>query len=195
MEGAPLPTATSPERGAPPERPRIYVASLADYDAGLQHGSWVDAAQEPDALEVAIRRIVETSPRRVEEWGVFDFTGFYGVDVGEWTDLEWVSHIARGIEEHGEAFARWAQVAGTDLESLSRFESAYHGSWPSLEEYVEHVLADLDIEGQLDRAVPDSLRPYVHIDTAKLGRDWALSGALMTRDASDGNVFVFGAAA
>ena len=30
--------------------PRIYVASLSDYNAGRLHGVWIDAAEELDEI-------------------------------------------------------------------------------------------------------------------------------------------------
>ena len=34
--------------------PRIYVASLSDYNAGHLHGRWIDADQDPDAIREEI---------------------------------------------------------------------------------------------------------------------------------------------
>ena len=52
---------TSPEeeRGA---QPRIYVASLADYNEGRLHGAWIDAAQDEDELERAVKEMLAQSP-------------------------------------------------------------------------------------------------------------------------------------
>jgi hypothetical protein len=46
MSELPLQQATA-EADKPPTTPRIYVASLADYNAGRLHGSWLDAARNP----------------------------------------------------------------------------------------------------------------------------------------------------
>lgn len=36
------------------EQPRIYVASLSDYNSGNLHGRWIDAAQDAGDLHTAI---------------------------------------------------------------------------------------------------------------------------------------------
>lgn len=38
--------------------PRIYVASLSDYNAGRLHGVWIDATLDPDAIEEQIRAML-----------------------------------------------------------------------------------------------------------------------------------------
>jgi antirestriction protein len=40
---------------------RIYVASLADYNAGYLHGAWIDAAQDAEDIDRAIAKILRTS--------------------------------------------------------------------------------------------------------------------------------------
>ena len=42
-------------------QPRIYVASLSDYNAGILHGVWLDAAQEPDELQAHIDLMLPTA--------------------------------------------------------------------------------------------------------------------------------------
>ena len=39
------------ERDTARARPRIYVASLPDYNAGRPHGRWIDAAQDAASAE------------------------------------------------------------------------------------------------------------------------------------------------
>jgi antirestriction protein len=42
--------------------PRIYVASLADYNAGHLHGTWIDANQDADAIRDEIATMLRGSP-------------------------------------------------------------------------------------------------------------------------------------
>jgi antirestriction protein len=41
--------------------PRIYVASLSDYNAGRLHGAWIDAEQNPEDIQEAVDRMLEDS--------------------------------------------------------------------------------------------------------------------------------------
>ena len=41
----------TPEHQAPQIEPKIYVASLSDYNNGHLHGRWINAAQEAAAIQ------------------------------------------------------------------------------------------------------------------------------------------------
>jgi len=43
------------------ETPRIYVASLADYNAGRLHGRWIDANQSADSIRDEIAQMLTES--------------------------------------------------------------------------------------------------------------------------------------
>lgn len=170
--------------------PRVYVASLSDYNAGRLHGTWIDANQEPAELQDGIDTMLANSPEpHAEEWAIHDFEGFNGLHLGEWEDLSHVSRVARGIAEHGLAFAHWATLVSND-EELDRFDDAYLGHWPSLTDYAENILDELGIDSELDRAVSDSLRPYVKLDAEAFGRDLELGGDV-TAVEDAGGVHVF----
>ena len=99
--------------------------------------------------------------------------------------------VARGIDVHGPAFAAWVSLTdetGDDIES--RFESAYLGEWSSVEEYADHLLADFELDELLDKAVPESLRPYVQVDVAGFGRDLEIGGDISAEESPSG-VYIF----
>lgn len=51
------------------DTPRIYVASLSDYNAGRLHGEWIDADQEADAIWEDINAMLAASPENdVCQW-------------------------------------------------------------------------------------------------------------------------------
>jgi antirestriction protein len=57
--------------------PRIYVASLSDYNAGRLHGRWIDAAQGVEAVEAEIVDMLGESRQLVaEEWAIHDYDDF-----------------------------------------------------------------------------------------------------------------------
>jgi antirestriction protein len=178
---------------ATPSTPRVYVASLSDYNAGRLHGSWVDAAQEPEMLYEAVAAMLDASRApHAEEWGIHDHEGFGLLELGEYESLETISRLALGIVEHGPAFAAWVSLQGiTDVETTARFEHAYLGEWESTEAYAEHLLEDFDLERLLNLVVPEGLRPYVQVDAAGFGRDLELGGDIATIDSPEHSVYIF----
>ena len=181
----------TPTEAEPEIRPRIYVASLSDYNDGRLHGTWIDADQDPEAIGDAIQGMLLASPmgRAAEEWAIHDFEGFNGLHLGEWENLEHVSRVAKGITEHGLAFAHWTMLAAADDE-LDKFEDAYLGHWPSITAYAADYLEDSGVERALERVVPDSLQPYVKVDAEALGRDLELGGDVSSFE-GDGGVYLF----
>jgi antirestriction protein len=172
------------------EGPRIYVASLADYNAGILHGAWIDAAQEPDEIQVAVREMLEQSPTgHAEEFAIHDYEHFGAYRPAEYDSLDWISRIARGMAEHGSAFSAWAEHCRYHTEDLDRFDDAYLGEWGSLTEYAEELLDDL---GYLDLSerVPEAIAPYVEVDVEGFARDLELSGDITTVE-HDRGVWIF----
>lgn len=173
--------------------PRVWVASLSDYNSGRLHGEWVDAAVEESELREAVQRILASSPEPgAEEWGIFDYDNFGAYKVGEYEDLATVAGIARGIEEHGFAFATWAVVSDTHIDDLSiEFEDAFLGHFDSKELFVDSVLEDFDVEATLERELPSWLQPHVRIDRDGIASDMQISGELILEDAPEGGIYVF----
>lgn len=178
------------EPPAPGLHPRIWVCSLADYNNGRLHGDWLDAAVPAGELHAGIQRILASSREPdAEEHAIFDHDEFGNYRVGEYEDVELVARVARGIAQHGEAFAAWAELHDADPDMLAQFEDAYLGEYDSAEDWAREALADL--EAQLDAApIPDALRPYVRIDYAGWARD-AHACDVHLEPAPGGGVFVF----
>lgn len=195
MEGGHQEQQPTPEAEARTEEeltpPRIYVASLSDYNAGRLHGTWIDASLDPDEMHDAITGMLQASPTdvRAEEWAIHDFEGFNGMHLGEWEDLGHVSKVANGIKEHGLAYAHWATLVSTD-EELDQFEERYLGQWPSRTDYASDVLDDLGLYEQVEQAVTENLRPYVTLDAEGFGRDLELGGDISVIDLA-GSVYIF----
>jgi antirestriction protein len=161
--------------------PRIYVASLSDYNAGRLHGRWIDAARPVDELWEDIEAMLAASPEPIaEEWAIHDYEGFGQYGLSEYEDLEMVSVLATGIDEHGPAFAAWASLLGSpDLEQLQKFDEAYLGTWQSVEEYAEQLLDDTGTSAELEN-LSEWLRPYVSINVEGFARDMEIGGDIMT---------------
>jgi antirestriction protein len=184
-----------PEEHEQELRPKIYVASLSDYNAGRLHGEWLDAAQEPEALLAGISSMLAASREPgAEEWAIHDYEAFAPVRLGEYESIEQVSKIALGIVEHGPAFGAWAEYLGRyGWDDLDRFEDCYLGRFDSLTDYAEDFLDALGLRESIEKAVPEQLQPYVNIDAEAFGRDISYNGDVyVVEDDPAGGVFIFG---
>lgn len=171
------------------DRPRIYVASLSDYNAGRLHGAWFDADQSVEELAESITTMLERSTEPyAEEYAIHDYEGFGSVRLSEYESLERVTAIARGMAAHGEAFSAWVSLGNDDV-SIDAFERAYRGTWESVGDYADDLLADLGAETYVE-AVPSWLQPYVRVDNEAFGRDLVLGGDIAAIE-GDAGVHIF----
>ena len=176
----------------PEATPKIYVASLSDYNDGRLFGRWIDADQTPDELVAAVFSLLEASPMPyAEEWGIFDYEGFGPIRIDENESFGTVSLLAHGIAEHGEAFACWVDLTGErDEDAATNFLESYVGCFDSLEAYAETLIEDLGYKDMVQPTFPEFLQPYVSIDIEGLARDLELSGDVMTAECREG-VYVY----
>ena len=143
--------------------PRIYVACLAAYNNGHLHGAWIDANQEAGAIHDQIKDMLALSPiARAEEWAIHDYEGFCGLRLSEYEDITKVAEMAALLEEHGEAWGRFAEYEGIEYATQERFEEAYRGQWDSEEDFAEDL-------AQETMEIPKHLECY--IDYERLARD------------------------
>ena len=186
------PDGNQPERReqARAERPRIYVASLADYNAGRLHGAWIDAAAEPEPMWAAIQTMLAASPEPdAEEFAIHDYENFGPLQLSEYESIDTIAVIANGVALHGRAFLHWVAYIGTgDVDSLERFEDCYLGQWATTSEYAAEIADSHGLDALLDEHVPGFLRPYVNLDIEAFGRDISCSFHVAE---DDGGVYVF----
>jgi antirestriction protein len=177
----------------PRPSPAIYVASLADYNNGVLHGAWIDAAREAEAIQADIDAILASSREpNAEEWAIHDYEQFGRWRVHEYDSIEIVSRIARGIAEHGYAYSAWADVydgepASFDIDS---FHEAYLGRYDSVTDYVEQMADDLGYTEELEK-LPAHLQAYTRIDYAAIAHDMHLSAEIATVDDPHGGMWIF----
>lgn len=177
-----VPTATKT-----PTRPRVYIASLADYNAGRLLGHWMDADQERDALHAQIRALLTESREDVaEEWAIHDHEGFGLWEPRKFESIDTVAAVARGIVEHGDVFAGLVSHLGTVEEAARFMEEAYGGAWDSLADYAASFVEDV-YSGEL-RELPEFIRS--HIDYEAIGDDLEMGGDVFTI-VCGGSVHVF----
>jgi antirestriction protein len=152
--------------------PRVYIASLSDYNAGRLFGMWADATLDADTLQAAINFMLRRSHEDVaEEIAIHDFEGFGDYRVGEYDSLATVSKIAQGIAEYGPAYGAWAGVVGTEEEQLDHFNDCFRGEYDSFKDYIDELIDELEYERVLEQ-LPEDIRYYVIFDTEAMARDW-----------------------
>lgn len=173
----------------PRPQPSIYVASLADCNNGRLHGEWLDAARDPADIAAMLARSIEPD---AEEFAIHDFEQFGSCRIHEYASIELVSQIARVVQEHGYAFAAWADVHEGDTERLSDFEAAHLGHHDSVEAYAEQMVEELGYRTEIAK-LPESLQAYICVDTAAMARDITHSGDIYIAPDPDGGVWLFDA--
>lgn len=172
------------------DTPRIYVASLPDYNAGHLHGCWIEANQPvEDIREEIARMLAQSSESPAEEWAIHDYENFGTLRLSEFEDLEQLAEVARLMSEHGPLFAELVSHFGdtSNVDEARRYmEEAYRGAFDSLAEYASDLIEDCYSEAL--KSLPDFIR--YHIDYDGIGRDMELGGDIFTVS-HDGKLHVF----
>jgi len=142
--------------------PKIYVASLSDYNAGRLHGKWIDATQDIDDVWAEIKTMLAASPEfRVfpqggpaEEWAIHDYEGFGDYSLHEYESIDKVVMLAQAMEEAGEAVAAFVSNDSTPLDEangaedlLYSFREAYVGTYNSERDFAEQLVEDIGLPG------------------------------------------------
>lgn len=173
-------------------RPRIYAASLSDYNNGILHGQWIDATSEVEEMQQAINQMLAASPTTArygeiaEEWAIHDYDDFGDIRVDENQSLATIAKWAEGIERHGEAFAAWVTHVGeTSDDVIEQFEDRYQGEWESVEAYGEYLLNELGAQRAVDEA-PEWLQPYLKLDVTGFARDLEINGDVISSESPTG---------
>ena len=173
--------------------PRIYVASLADYNAGRLHGRWIDADQPIEVIREEIAAMLAESREffPAEEWAIHDYENFGGLRLSEYEDIELVAQVAFEITQHGPVFASLVSYLGgvSQVEEARRYmEEAYRGEWDSLTDYAQELIEDCY------SAVLKNLPAFIkyRIDYEGIADDLEMGGDVFTLEC-EGKVHVFDA--
>ncbi|GGW89626.1 antirestriction protein ArdA [Streptomyces noursei] len=169
--------------------PRIYVASLTDYNAGELHGDWIDAAQEPDEIMEEVQAMLAKSPtakeegREAEEWAIHDYYEFGTIELHEFDSFERVSKIAKMLDEFPSCVVAHflTECSHYDLnEMLEKIEERYLGK------YERHLTEECAVADHLwdavaeDPEIPERYRSYLGEIARGMARDALLSGEVTT---------------
>lgn len=145
---------------------QVFIQSLADYNAGRIVGNWVDVTDmDVNDLQDAINEVLAQSKEEIaEEWMIADYDGFYIFNLGEYSSNKTIIEAAKAINEHGQAYAVYANYIGLEYATTESFEEAYCGEWDSFREYSDQLFDELYAHD-----IPESIRFY--IDYEAFARD------------------------
>lgn len=164
---------------------KIYAASLSDYNAGILHGAWIDAAQEADAIHEEIAEMLAQSPTArhegmaAEEFAIHDHEGFGKISIGEFESIETVAQIAALLSEHPAAVVRLA-LADVDIEGVeSWIDDRYAGEY-KVQLFGDAVDAVADYLGDMyeDHELPDWARDHYDAILKEMARSDINGGAM-----------------
>jgi antirestriction protein len=172
--------------------PRIYVASLSDYNGGRLHGVFIDidGTTTVDDIWDQVEGMLRSSPEfkefpqggPAEEWAIHDYEGFEGIRLGESESFDKVLMMAQNIIQYGEAWAIYAKNVGAE-EASEHFTEAYQGEWDSFSDFVEDFV---DSTGMLNE-MPEDLRRF--FDYEAYGRE--LEQSLTIEQSKGYSVYIF----
>lgn len=162
---------------------RIYVADLAEYNAGRLHGEWLTPTDYADVedLQAAVTALMAHPDH---EYAIHDSEG---VRIAEHTSLATIMHIARAVEEHGveKVNAYLEEGRSSDLSTLaSDISDADMGEYSSKEAWAEE---QIDSAYDLNKLL-GNLANY--FDYAAYARDAQLGGDVTFVSLENGNVWV-----
>ena len=178
------------------DSPKVYIASLADYNAGRLYGKWFDLADysSEDELAEAVSKLLENSPARksgesAEEWAIHDYE-YLPKRFGEYHSFEelvaW-GNAYNDLEdnEDWEVFLAWLENVGKDdVEgAIEGFRDAYCGEYDDEEDF---AYEEVESCGYL-RDVPETVARY--FDYEAFARDLFLDGYYGLRVNGDFHVF------
>ena len=166
------------------DTPRIYAACLAAYNNGHLHGRWIDATQDPDAIQAEISAMLAASPiPDAEEWAIHDYEGYEGARLEEYSGIEKAHAQALFIVERSQLGAKLLEHFSGDLEAAEGAFEDYAGEYADLATFAEQLTEETG------PPIPDSIVPYV--DYRAMGRDIELGGDVFTVELGFGELHIF----
>ena len=161
------------------DTPKVYAACLAAYNNGILHGAWIDATDAGELHEGIAAMLANSKDPFPEEWAFHDSEGFGDYGVSEYAGIDDLAEIGRCIEEHGLAFAAYAENIGQGADE-DGFQDAYCGEWDSEKDYAEETFGELC-------DIPSHLEFYIDYDA--VARDWFINDYYSVRGGA--GVYVF----
>ena len=147
--------------------PAVWLARKADGD-DLLFGRWVCLAHNDQLIHDAVAEASREYGLPLDA-AVHDHDGF-----GDWTPepgttLSEYAAIARGIREHGSAFAAWADLM-VDPDMIEHFEAYYDGTYRTVAAWAERTYKAA-IQTYLAKRLPHDLATCLTVDYNRLAEE------------------------
>ena len=138
--------------------PKIYVASLSDYNAGRLEGEWFDFDQYDDEIDLmtAIQDMLDALNDKYkdgenrEEWAVHDHEYTYGI-IGEYSgekDFEKVYTLKEAVEESGLPFEVLTKRIADTRQEVDEVGDDYYGAYDSEEDFADQLKDESGINAE-----------------------------------------------
>lgn len=152
------------------ETPKVYIACLASYNAGILHGRWIEL-DGTDIEESIAEMLKESEIEDAEEWAIHDSENCG--KLSEYTGISELDEISEAFIHcesnsiNWEHFLKYCDHEGlnVDYSSTKNFKDSFQGEWDSVEDYARDFLESC---GWLDD-IPEELQCY--FDYAAYARD------------------------
>ncbi|OEV13216.1 antirestriction protein ArdA [Streptomyces nanshensis] len=167
--------------------PRIYVASLTDYNNSLLHGRWIDVDQTPDDINQEIAEMLALSPtarkfgEKAEEFAIHDFDNFPGVELSEYESIDRVCAVAEILKEYPAAVVSHMLRENENLEMeeiASIIEDIYIGEFSDhldeIHAVAEYMADDIESRGDL----PEIYRQHIGAIAESMANDAIQGGEI-----------------
>lgn len=169
--------------------PRVYLACLASYNAGILHGDWVELDGSQDLHEGLLEMLNSSPIEDATEWAVHDHEDCG--HLGEYPGLEQLRKIQETFklaEKEGvtwELLCEFCDHIGRDLEpeSVTAFSETYSGSGCTLVDWCQQFFEDSGEIGQ----IPEHLRFY--FDYEAYARDLEMTDVFTLEHGGETHVF------
>ena len=165
---------------------RIWIGSLAAYNAGALVGRWVELPQDEDGLQEIIDEINKEAEQiegvtNAEEVDIFDYEtnieGLYdelnGLNIYQMNELAEI--LENLTDDEIKEFTAILEVVGTLEDAIETFQNQDYTVIHDVEDYYDLVYKYVELIGM---EIPDYLINY--IDYEKLGRDLTLNDWYIT---------------
>ena len=162
---------------------RIFLTNLGKYNEGDLVGEWVNLPIDEEELEEVKERIGINE--QYEEYFITDYeTSFNGLEVGEYSDIDYLNELAEQINSLDEYDLE--VVKAMFSEGYSVEEAIEHKDdcivWSNCNDMEDVAIAYCEECGILD-SVPENLRNY--FDYEAFGRDMSFEGQFVFTSAGN----------
>ena len=153
--------------------PRVYIACLASYNAGILHGKWADAI-DADDLRASIDDVLKTSPiAGAEEYAIHDYDGIPST-FGEWPDVDELCKLGALLDSGDVDVEAWSIFWESDS-----FDSVDNAYWAYRESYIgERDLVDYaeELFDELYGGTEAYAAMHHYIDYSRFARELEIDG-------------------